>query len=277
MLDRWIIARANQLITETTAGYKAYELDKATRPVSEFIDDLSVWYLRRSRDRLKGEDLMDKTRVLATLRHILQVTALVLAPAMPFYADHLWRSVRAETDATSVHLASWPAPGTVEAGVLSAMQQAREVVTAALELRAKANVKVRQPLATLTVGAGITLGEEYAAIVQSEVNVKAVHFDPEVAAVATLDTTITPELAAEGAVRELIREVQKTRKMRNLQPEQQIMLQLAEPAKALVAGFEAELQRTVGAVEISTVPELANPVTVVINGTTYQFDIKLVT
>lgn len=277
VLDQWILSRCNQLITEVTTGYQTYELDKATRPISEFIDDLSVWYLRRSRDRLKGEDLMDRTRTLATLRHVLQVTALVTAPAMPFYAEYLWQAVRKTTDAESVHVAAWPTAGSVDAGVLAAMQQTREVVTAALELRAKANVKVRQPLAELSIGAGITLSEAYASIIESEVNVKKVTFAPDTTAIAALDTTITPELKAEGAVRELIREIQKTRKAQQLTPEQSIVLRLDGAGERLVSGFEAELQRVVGATEIATDALSEEPYSIEINGTKYLFEVEPIT
>ena len=89
ILDQWIITRLNQVIADSTAGYKNYELDKATRPLTDLIDDLSVWYLRRSRDRLKGSDREDKKRALATLRYTLRTLALVMAPVMPFYAEIL--------------------------------------------------------------------------------------------------------------------------------------------------------------------------------------------
>ncbi|MEX2341215.1 MAG: class I tRNA ligase family protein, partial [Candidatus Paceibacterota bacterium] len=108
VLDRWIIARLNELITESTYGFENYELDKATRPITDFIDDLSVWYLRRSRDRLKGEDEADKKLSLITLRFVLQQLSLLMAPSMPFYADYLWGRVKADNDVESVHLAAWP-------------------------------------------------------------------------------------------------------------------------------------------------------------------------
>ncbi|MBX9765557.1 isoleucine--tRNA ligase, partial [Patescibacteria group bacterium] len=82
VLDRWILARLNEFVAETTAGYEKYELDRAVRPLALFVDDLSVWYLRRSRDRLKN-DGDDKTAALATLRHVLYTLSLGIAPAMP--------------------------------------------------------------------------------------------------------------------------------------------------------------------------------------------------
>ncbi len=151
VLDRWIIARLNELIAESTAGYKNYELDKASRPITDFVDDLSVWYLRRSRDRLKGEDVADKNLSLGTLRYVLKQLSLVMAPAMPFYAEHLFQAIKEEDDQESVHLMKWPEGGEVDEEVLTQMKTTREIVTLALEVRAKSGVKTRQPLSTLTV------------------------------------------------------------------------------------------------------------------------------
>ena len=106
LLDRWILERLNQLIFESVEGFRAYELDRASRVIASFIDDLSVWYIRRSRDRLKGSDKKDKQAALATLRHTLYQLSLILAPSMPFYAEHLYQAVKREDDPVSVHLLS---------------------------------------------------------------------------------------------------------------------------------------------------------------------------
>ncbi|MCB9816378.1 class I tRNA ligase family protein [Candidatus Nomurabacteria bacterium] len=175
VLDRWIVARLNQLIAESTAGYKSYELDKATRPITDFIDDLSVWYLRRSRDRLKGEDTEDKTRALATLRYTLRTLALVMAPAMPFYAEYLWQAVKEDNDAESVHLGKWPEGREVDEELLSQMVTVRTIVSSALEARTKSGVKVRQPMQALYLPeTEIPKQPEMISIIADEVNVKQV-------------------------------------------------------------------------------------------------------
>src|SRR6185437_14329003 len=84
ILDKWILSRLNELVQQTTEGFEKYELDSATRPLADFIDDLSTWYLRRSRDRFKEEG-SDKEHALATLQHVLKVVAQVMAPVMPFF------------------------------------------------------------------------------------------------------------------------------------------------------------------------------------------------
>lgn len=250
VLDRWILARLDQLVAETTEGFKNYELDKATRPITDFIDDLSVWYLRRSRDRLKGEDAADKKLTLATLRFVLQNLALVMAPSMPFYAEYLWARVKEENGAESVHLAAWPEVVKFDPVVLGEMSLVREFVTLALEARTRANIKVRQPLAKLTIN--IELEPEYASIVADEVNIKAVVGDSGISERATLDTNITPELKQEGDARDFIRAVQDMRKQKGLEPSDRISLlvQTSDEGEQIVKDFETEIKRVVGADQI---------------------------
>jgi isoleucyl-tRNA synthetase len=250
VLDRWIVTRLNQLIQESTTGYKNYELDKATRPIGDFVDDLSVWYLRRSRDRFKGEDAVDKALAVGTLRYVLQQLSRVIAPAMPFYAEYLWLATRADSDAQSVHLAAWPQGGEVDLVVIGEMSIVREFVTTALEARTKANSKVRQPLASLT--GNIELTKEYAAIVADEVNVKEVLYDASQTERLVLDTALTPELMAEGSVRELMRAIQGKRKTEGLEPQDRIVLTVEtdESGKGAIETHSEMIKNTVGATEI---------------------------
>jgi len=247
VLDRWIITRLNQLIQEATDGFKNYELDKATRPVTDFIDDLSVWYLRRSRDRLKGDDAKDKEAALETLHHVLKNLALVMAPSMPFYAEYLWQRVKEESDEESVHLAKWPIAKKADLVVIGEMSLVREFVTVALEARAKNNIKVRQPLPELRIN--IELEKEYADIVAEEVNVKEVVFDTGSADRIQLNTDITPELKQEGDAREFIRAVQNIRKEAGLETSDRVelTLQTSDGGEGLVKTFEDEIKRIVGA------------------------------
>ena len=269
VLDRWMIARLNQVVDETTEGFKKYELDKATRPITDFIDDLSVWYLRRSRDRLKSDNAEDKQAALETLRHTLKTLALVMAPSMPFYADYLWGRVREESDQISVHLAKWPEAGGVDEELLGTMSVAREVVTQALEQRARANIKVRQPLPAVT---GPELATELQAIVAEELNVKEYHVHGET---VELHTKITPELKAEGDMRELVRAIQGMRKDAGLEPQNRIMLkvQTSDGGEALVNQFKTEIQKTVGATDISFGDAEGSEV----NAGEHSFTIELVT
>ncbi|MEK7156254.1 MAG: isoleucine--tRNA ligase [Patescibacteria group bacterium] len=255
VLDRWIIARIDEFVIETTQGYENYQLDSATRPLPKFIDDLSVWYLRRSRDRFKEEG-KDKNDALATLRYVLHRLALVMAPSMPFFAEHLFQSVREGEDEESVHLAMWPEVS-VRTGflarlfggankdkqLLDAMQTARAIVTKALEARDAAKIKVRQPLASLSIPRGSKLPDEYLSIVADEVNVKKVERTGDGIA---LDTNITQELQEEGLVRDTIREIQAFRKSQNMKPGESAThrLKVSPESRMVLEKHLAELQKS---------------------------------
>ncbi|OGG87827.1 hypothetical protein A2592_02470 [Candidatus Kaiserbacteria bacterium RIFOXYD1_FULL_42_15] len=248
ILDRWIMARLNELTASSTAGYKSYELDKATRPIIDFIDDLSVWYLRRSRDRFKGSDESDRTAALGTLRYILRELAKVIAPAMPFYAEYLWLVVRSESEPESVHLTAWPEGGEVDEMLLEEMKKARQIVTLALEARVKANLKVRQPLQSIS---GPKLSAEIVDTVLGEVNAKEykiINSPSTEEFLVQIDTEITPALKAEGDAREFIRAIQEQRKASGFAPQDRIILtvEVNEVGESLIKKFMSEIQKVTG-------------------------------
>lgn len=256
ILDRWIVARLNELISESTTWYKAYELDKATRPIADFIDDVSVWYLRRSRERIKSDDQTDKKLVLGTLRFILRELAKVMAPAMPFYAEYLYRAVRTEAESESVHLCAWPVGGEVDVDLIAKMKEVRMFVTQGLEARTKANIKVRQPLSELFVRTSMLLEMDLLDLIKDELNVKEISLDgigeDAAAPRVTLVTTITPELLAEGAVREVMRAVQDMRKDAGLEPADRITLTIdtTEAGQTAITTHRNLLTKTVGANDV---------------------------
>lgn len=242
VLDQWIVARLQQLVNESTTGYKSYELDKATRPITDFVDDLSVWYLRRSRDRLKGEDEVERTLALATLRHVLRTLSLTMAPSMPFYAEYLWQAIREKDDAESVHLAAWPSEGLVNEALLEQMVETRNIVTMALEARTKSGIKVRQPIAAVY---GPELPEGLLDVVLDELNAKSYG----VADTVSIDTELTPELKDEGAVRELVRAVQGMRSDLKLVPQDRIIIAASETGQKVLEKQEHQeyIKRITGA------------------------------
>jgi isoleucyl-tRNA synthetase len=271
VLDRWMISRLNETLRDITAGYEGYELDKATRPIESLIDDLSVWYLRRSRERLKGTDEADKKACLATLRHTLKTLSLLMAPVMPFYAEYLFQKVREEHEAESVHLMAWPKGGEIDTSIIEGMQTTREIVTLGLEARQKANIKVRQPLLSLHVM--VDLSAEYCDLICDELNVKSVLKVAHIPGGVQLDTEITPELKIEGEVRELMRAIQDARKEMGLMPQDRVTLIVDDATKLLVDTMEAEVVRTVGA---STVVVDAGKAdcTLTVNDHTYRFTVS---
>ncbi|MES2225416.1 MAG: class I tRNA ligase family protein [Patescibacteria group bacterium] len=218
VLDRWIRVRLADLIRSTTEAFDRYDVIRATRPFREFIEDLSTWYLRRSRERMKGDDAADKLAALATLRFVLKELSLVIAPVMPFVAEELYQALRTNADPESVHLAVWP--GAVDApdpALVEAMTRVRALASEGLMLRQKADIKVRQPLARLSVPE--TLIPELSAILADEVNVKEIKGG---AGVVSLDTVLTPELIAEGDERTFARAVAEARKTEGLSPKDSV-------------------------------------------------------
>lgn len=230
VLDIWIKARLGETIEGVTKAMERYEIDRAGRPIADFIEDLSVWYLRRSRERIKNlavgnlqpateDEILDGKYALATLGFVLKEFAKILAPFAPFFAEHLYQNLQAVSPhlqvAPSVHLESWPTEAVdyIHHDYLRDMKIVRDIVSKALELRAKAGIKVRQPLSKLKVKSQKSkVGEEFVLLIKDEVNVKHVHFDDNMAEDIFLDTTITPELREEGQVREFIRAIQDLRK-----------------------------------------------------------------
>jgi isoleucyl-tRNA synthetase len=215
VLDKWILIRLNQLTSEMTKAMEDYQLERATRPIADFVDDLSTWYIRRSRERFKSEDLSDKESALQTAGFVLLEFSKLLAPFTPFIAESVYQSVGGGKP--SVHLEQWPElkgrGKNSEESLLKRMRAAREAVSLGLEARAKAGIKTRQPLARLTIK-DLKLKDEKVIVdlIKDEVNVKEVFFDDKISEEVMLDTTITAELRAKGDVRELIRAIQEKRK-----------------------------------------------------------------
>ncbi len=226
-LDFWILARLDELTRVVTEGYELYRVDIATRPLTSFIDDLSAWYLRRSRERLKEEG-EDKKLALATLRYVLHTLSLLMAPAMPFFAEYMFQAVKDETGEESVHLAAWPKGARqkkTDVNTILKMEAVRSVVNAALSERTAKALKVRQPLARLKVKRE-DLREEAGLLelIKDEVNVKEIVFDGTMDTDVLLDTVLTEELKQEGYLREIVRAVQDMRKQAGLTPQDTIVL-----------------------------------------------------
>ncbi len=244
VLDIWIIARLRETRDEVTRGLESYQLDKAARPLMSFVDDLSTWYLRRSRDRFKSDDMADKAAALATTRAVLTGFATIAAPFLPFYADYLYCRVKSAPDRESVHLASWPAAQTVDTATIQSMQETRALVTLGLQERSKANIKVRQPLATLSIkDKGLSAG--FIELIKDEVNVKSVVVDNSIDTDTLLDIRVTEDLRKEGVIRDLIRAVQELRKTENLTVGDKVALIIDsdEKGKELVATFHRDIKK----------------------------------
>ena len=232
-LDIWLVSRVHQVRNQITEGMEAYNIPAALSSVLEFIDDMSNWFVRRSRRRFwKSEDDQDKLEAYSTLYYVLIYLAKILAPFTPFLAEELYQKmtgagvVNSEIP-ESVHLLDWPEAGVIDEAVLTQMAKTREIITAGLAERMKkteseAQIKVRQPLAKL-VYAGEKLDDFYEQIIMEEVNVKSVEHGEALA----LDKTLTPELLEEGKIRELIRFIQAARKKAGLNVDDRIRLMVS--------------------------------------------------
>ena len=233
-LDRWIISRMYELRNEITEGMQEYNIPKALDGLLPFIDDLSNWFVRRSRRRFsKNDDQDDKQAAYATLYYVLIYTSKILAPFVPFLAEELYQKMTGANK--SVHLESWPKAGKIDQEVIDRMAETRQIITDALALRMQKSdteeqIKVRQPLASL-VYAGDKLPEFYEQIIAEEVNVKKVKNGKKL----KLDKTLTNELKREGYARDLIRAIQSARKNAKLNMDDRIKLSLSID---LPKGFE---------------------------------------
>jgi len=236
VLDRWILARLHAVIQEVTTAYETYDVIETVRPLRAFIDDLSTWWLRRSRNRIRGEDAYERLDALKTLREVLLDLSALLAPAAPFIAERIYRDM--EGLKASVHLERWPKEDMrlIDVRLIEDMAWVRNAVSIGLEQRAAVKIPIRQVLASATVrmkGAAdierLSNKLDLLELIREELNVEAVKFvtSEEDQIAVELDTELTPVLKAKGLSRELIRHIMAYRKTLGLQPQDEVDIRVA--------------------------------------------------
>ena len=183
-LDRWLYSELNVLVRDVTQAYENYDVPGATKPIHDFVEILSTWYVRRSRRRFwKNESDTDKQAAYSTLYAALVTLSKLLAPAMPFLAEELYQNLVVSLDKNapeSVHLAEWPStlPEFIDETLNHDMKVVMHLVSLGHSARQKANKKVRQPLQEAAFSLGNTAEraavENYSTIIAEELNVKQV-------------------------------------------------------------------------------------------------------
>ncbi|MCX6780069.1 MAG: isoleucine--tRNA ligase [Candidatus Magasanikbacteria bacterium] len=248
VLDQWILAKLNELIKSVTVGMQEYRLAAASRPIVEFITELSQWYVRRSRDRFKGNDAEDKAKASATLKTVLMTLSKVMAPFTPFIAEKIYLQLGGPLE--SVHLEMWPdyREEKYHNTVLEHMAKARQFVEMGLALRNENKLKVRQPLHELKMSY-----EHFSAqlleMMADELNVKKVSYAEAVVEdgwaakedgknKAWLSTVIDEQLKKEGLAREIIRTINQMRKEQGLTINDQVVVAYATENSELLAVFK---------------------------------------
>jgi isoleucyl-tRNA synthetase len=206
LLDRYVLAKSGELVTDVTAQMDEYDISGACASVRSYLDALTNWYVRRSRDRFWSGD----RDAFDTLFTVLETLARVVAPLAPLTAEEIWRGLTGER---SVHLEDWPDPARlpVDHELVSTMDSVREVCSAALSLRKAKGLRVRLPLRRLTVATpAVAALRPLADLVADEVNVKEVVFADDVASYCAQVLTVVPRALGPrvgGAVQQVIRAV----------------------------------------------------------------------
>ncbi len=244
ILDKWILSKLQGLIGQVEQNMNDYNLMHATRPILEFVDGLSNWYVRRSRKRFwKSENDNDKYLAYHTLYYVLMQLSKLMAPFTPFLSENIYSKLSSSNE--SVHLTKFPATQKSLAfeSVEKEMDAARTYITDGLRLRSLKQLKVRQPLASATIISNQKLSSELKMVIAEELNVKKIivknidtpNSDNEN---VQLDTKITQSLKNEGLAREIIRNIQSGRKEAGLDVENYINLVLSTKSTELTMAIE---------------------------------------
>lgn len=214
VLDKWILLRLNEVVGKATNSLEKYDPYNSSEAIDKFVDDLSLWYLRRSRDR-RTPDFYN------TMYYVLCTLAKLLAPFTPFLADIIYTNLTKEE---SVHLTDWPITvqsSNEDSNLLSEMKTIRDIVEIGHSLRKENNIPVRQPLKELQITNSKLQIKQLEQLLLDELNVKSIKYDQKE---NKLDLKITPILLEEAKTRDLIRKIQAERKSLDVKIDQKINL-----------------------------------------------------
>ncbi|MCL2110396.1 isoleucine--tRNA ligase [Microgenomates group bacterium] len=246
LLDSWLSARLQQLTQEVTQSLDNYDLNRYVRLMSEFIDQFSTWYLRLSRDRLRQTDEAG----LAARRcfgHSLRQLAVLMAPLTPFFADTMYLAQKDLDESSndswqqSVHLEDWPLAQKFDSQLLLLINGLANIVEQAHRARSERKIRVRQPLASITlkqIAVEMTNGwqEDVEELLKQELNVKSIIWSDKEA--LDFDWTLTPELENEGLARDLMRDIARERKKLRLSADQEFFYEVS----SIPAGWQEQIE-----------------------------------
>jgi isoleucyl-tRNA synthetase len=226
VMDMWILSKLNTLVKDTTEYMDNYNLVKASRGLMSFVDELSTWYLRRSRDRLRDSN----SPSVDVFGFVLVRLAQLFAPFTPFFSELMWHNMVNEN--SSIHHTDWPLTDKdlVNTQLEEQMDSLRKVVEKTHALRSEAGIKVRQPLAKITCYVQVSKPEQNVLdVLAQEVNVKEVEWQQTTESLKViLDTELNEELKAEGEAREIMRSIQKLRKKAGLTVGETVKVQVSD-------------------------------------------------
>lgn len=224
ILDKWIVSRFNTLISDVVRFLDSFDSAKASILIENFFtEDLSLWYIRRSRKRFQKPENQDETKeARAVFYFVLLNLAKLIAPMIPFFSEEIYSGLKKKDMPESIHLFDYPVAQEklINKELEKQMESVREIVALALAKRKEANIKVRQPLGVLKIkDKKINDNVELLELIKEEVNVKEVTLDDKIKDEVELDTKITEELKKEGILREIKRAIQDMRKKSGLKKE----------------------------------------------------------
>ncbi len=225
VLDLWILSKINRLNKEVVGSLDNFEAFTAANKIEAFLDNLSLWYLRRSRSRVgfKAQDEKDKEACYDTFYQVLIDFSKIISPFLPFLSEEIYNNL---TNGQSVHLVDWPKidEKLINEKLERQMELVRKLCEVGHALRRKEKIKVRQPLNSLIVKGKVEkLSPDLVRLIKEELNIKEVRFlEGRGELKVILDSKITPELKVEGETRELIRQIQQLRKETGCRIDQKI-------------------------------------------------------
>lgn len=230
VLDSWILIRLNQTLGLVTQSLERYDAFTACSEIEKFVDDISLWYVRRSRNRVgpAAESEKEREAFYSTIYFVLYNLVKIMAPFTPFMSDVIYKNLTKEE---SVHLTDWPEAGMElkarDIELVDQMQKVREIVEKAHATRKELGIPVRQPLAKLQVDNFKLQVGDLTQLLLDELNVKEILFKEGKEGLAVkFDTKLTPELKEEADVRDLIRKIQDERKRLGLNLTQKVDVRL---------------------------------------------------